>query len=856
MLAEKGAEFIELFREFADSYPPTSKGQSHLEHYDEERKEGKKNFEAILQSEERGEDVTDAVLMKLLPYEDTKANREMGYWISIASVFKVDVKKKLEASGWVKPEDWPKVAEAILRFVLRCYDRPDELKAACDEFSNSPYSKGFQAGTLTPILHALRPDDFILINNKSRQVVNYFSGTSYSSSLTDYPSINETARSLVNDVSDDISEFGISGIRDDDLFDMFTHWLVAIKKFKFDGETAEPFSKICEKIFRNRQESGWAFDLLKMTLERLGIESLDDERFSITIPIRSGGRTLHLSFGPWLVLGFDGSKDHASDSVTITLSSNQKILDESFVSFVFAQDEDDPDIRNYKIPIEMAISSGDEIFNAYEDALNYIANKFKDWKRSPWRNKNQERFAQAVFDTKRREELLARSFGAGIMAKNIWWVNQGSTLDVELNGGYIWAPIKSKTGRSIYHWDNLSDVSNDDIIIHYANGYLRYVSRVIEPAKKTKDPHAMSGRNWSQQGNLVRVDYHELKPPVALDKFSQSLSKLDINQGPLNNNGGVKQGYLFRLNSEGLDIIRRSQPETNLPDFLGPATSPEFKVNEKYPLPDCAEDTGFDLATLERWVHAIRRKGQAVLYGPPGTGKTYVAEHLARHLIGGGDGFVDLVQFHPAYAYEDFIQGIRPQSDENGGLKYPLVPGRFLEFCERAESRSRTCVLIIDEINRANLSQVFGELMYLLEYRSRSIPLAGGGTLRIPENVLIIGTMNTADRSIALVDHALRRRFAFLRLQPNHEVLRHYHQNQNTGFPVEGLIGVLRRLKTQINDGHFEVGISFFLREDLAEEIEDIWKMEIEPYLDEYFFDRPEKVDDFRWDEVNREIMP
>ena len=146
--------------------------------------------------------------------------------------------------------------------------------------------------------------------------------------------------------------------------------------------------------------------------------------------------------------------------------------------------------------------------------------------------------------------------------------------------------------------------------------------------------------------------------------------------------------------------------------------------------------------------------------------------------------------------------------------------------------------------------------MYLLEYRSRSIPLAGGRRLRIPENVLIIGTMNTADRSIALVDHALRRRFAFLRLLPNHEVLRKYHQSWNKDFPIEGLIGVLRRLNTQINDSHFEVGISFFLREKLAEEIEDIWKMEIEPYLDEYFFDRPEKVDDFRWERVVREIMP
>ncbi|MDF0593386.1 AAA family ATPase [Methanotrichaceae archaeon M04Ac] len=308
-----------------------------------------------------------------------------------------------------------------------------------------------------------------------------------------------------------------------------------------------------------------------------------------------------------------------------------------------------------------------------------------------------------------------------------------------------------------------------------------------------------------------------------------------------------------------MQIIRRPQG-TNFMVTNEEAEALNALINRKppevYSLHQLAEDTGFDLETLDRWVRAIRRKGQAVLYGPPGTGKTYVAEHLARYLIGGEDGFTDLVQFHPAYAYEDFIQGIRPQSDDDGGLSYPIVPGRFLEFCERAESRRGTCVLIIDEINRANLSQVFGELMYLLEYRSRSIPLAGGRRLGIPENVLIIGTMNTADRSIALVDHALRRRFAFLRLQPNHKVLLKYHQSRNTGFPVEGLIGVLRRLNAQINDPHYEVGISFFLQDDLDEEIEDIWKMEIEPYLDEYFFDRSDKAEEFRWDKVDREIAP
>jgi 5-methylcytosine-specific restriction protein B len=202
----------------------------------------------------------------------------------------------------------------------------------------------------------------------------------------------------------------------------------------------------------------------------------------------------------------------------------------------------------------------------------------------------------------------------------------------------------------------------------------------------------------------------------------------------------------------------------------GPAAAPRL-IQPAYPLEQVAADTGFAEGELACWLRALERKKQAILYGPPGTGKTYLARKLARHLVGGSDGLVDLVQFHPAYAYEDFMQGIRPQS-RDGVLDYPVVPGRFVRFCAEARERSGPCVLIIDEINRANLARVFGELMYLREYRDEDVPLAVDGTpFRIPGNVRLIGTMNTADRSIALVDHALRRRFAFIELGPQYDIL-------------------------------------------------------------------------------------
>ncbi|MEG4308100.1 MULTISPECIES: AAA family ATPase [unclassified Microcoleus] len=280
------------------------------------------------------------------------------------------------------------------------------------------------------------------------------------------------------------------------------------------------------------------------------------------------------------------------------------------------------------------------------------------------------------------------------------------------------------------------------------------------------------------------------------------------------------------------------------------------EFNQAYHFEEISELTGFQTSEINRWIRTINRKQQAIIQGPPGTGKTFLAQKLAQYLIGGGDGFSDIIQFHPAYTYEDFIQGIRPQS-QDGGLTYPLVPGRFLEFCKQAEAREDTCVLIIDEINRANLSQVFGELMYLLDDRDRTVKLASGQQFTIPKNVCIIGTMNTADRSIALVDNALRRRFAFIPLSPNYKVLRHYHKTWQTGFPIarlNRLIGILKDINVAINNKHYELGISFFLTKTLSENIQDIWEMEIEPYLEEYFFDNLEKMDEFLWENIKNKL--
>lgn len=300
-------------------------------------------------------------------------------------------------------------------------------------------------------------------------------------------------------------------------------------------------------------------------------------------------------------------------------------------------------------------------------------------------------------------------------------------------------------------------------------------------------------------------------------------------------------------------LAQHDVPLEPLRQYLGAETPADEEKNPVYTLEKLVSDVYMEHAEVERWIRAIQRKKQAIFYGPPGTGKTYVAQLIAQHLIGGGDGFAEVLQFHPSYAYEDFMQGLRPKALKGGGLEYAMVPGRFKDFCERARECKGTCVLVLDEINRANLARVFGELMYLLEYRAESVPLAGGERFQIPDNALIIGTMNTADRSIALVDHALRRRFAFLALYPNYDVLRKFHDGRD--FNPDGLIGVLERLNAAIVDRHYAVGVSFFLDLDIRQKIQDVWQMEIEPYIEELFFDQPDKATVFAWDNVQSAIL-
>ena len=386
--------------------------------------------------------------------------------------------------------------------------------------------------------------------------------------------------------------------------------------------------------------------------------------------------------------------------------------------------------------------------------------------------------------------------------------------------------MRNERGNPRRIYSNFLAAQKGDIIVGYQS----------TPSKQIVALCQVSKDNDGENLYFTKMRDLETPVPLAVIKADPVLSSCEFCKNP--------NGSFFKLTEEEF-----SQIESYFEDDSPTATSTKHIPYSDEQFLNSVYVNENDLTTMKA---LLNRKKNLILQGAPGTGKTFAAKRLAYALMGEqDDSRIELVQFHQSTTYEDFVIGYRPNGD--GG--FDIQPGVFTRFCRRAaaDQEHRPYIFIIDEINRANISKVFGELLMLIEadHRNDSVLLpVDGSRLSVPDNLYLIGMMNTADRGLALIDYALRRRFAFFEMKPalDHPkfraMLKNAHNEKLTAL-VDKVILINRQIADDPALGPgFCIGHSYFCTANTLsdEEVAAIARYEIEPLIAEYWFDDCERV--------------
>lgn len=415
-------------------------------------------------------------------------------------------------------------------------------------------------------------------------------------------------------------------------------------------------------------------------------------------------------------------------------------------------------------------------------------------------------------------------------SKQYWWLVASPEVwkfsDINV-GEIIEYTLVNENGNKRRVYQNFLDAKAGDLVIGYASTPTLQVVALGEIAKDTDDKH-LYFRKTEQL--LNPIDYSTIKG-------YEELHNMECFAG-----GG--RGTLFKVTEDEyqvlMEIIRKGNP-LSATKALGIYSDSDF-LNEVY----------MSSTDLHRLKALLKNKKNIILQGAPGVGKTFTAERLAYTFMEVKDKQrIELIQFHQNYSYEDFILGYKPNAE--GGFE--LRHGTFYRFCKKAQNTpDKDFFFIIDEINRGNLSKIFGELLMLIEnsYRGKEIRLAyTDEPFSVPKNLYIIGMMNTADRSLAMIDYALRRRFSFFEMKPGFktEGFKSYIaslSNEKLDRIIDGIQALNETISKDDSLGSgFCIGHSYFCNQSAfsMEWLENVIEYDIEPMLKEYWFDDAQKYE-------------
>jgi hypothetical protein len=714
--------------ELLESYLPTPEGQRLLGLYRRTHLEARRRFRRILETEQRGDEVADAVFRGLLPHADTEENERMEAWIWPGGSLPYDALGWLMERHGARPEDGPRIATAALDFVRHNVEDPSSLPDICRGFAGLPYTEGLDASLLTPALAALRPQEFLAMDPRTRRVVNYLAGTRFRRDLSDYPTANAAGRELLDRFADDLKFAEELDILPADLFHLFAHWLTRVVQHPLEGTR-----------FWWVRSGG------------------DDEEWRAAL--RSG----FVSLDEGLALGDLSKLDRREfDQRRTELGEHDDAL--------------------WKFSREIA--EGDRVVAIRGGQVAAIGTVSGDYGFA--RGAASGHFLPVEWDDTHPRELLDPG-------------HSGVVTELDPEG------FEALLHREPPDAAEVTDVTADDSI-----------AETIEEALGEPETGAAIETTDEEAVEAV-VETVDVPGPEAAGS----------------DDGGVVPPAA-------------AEPET-------PLHATVTLLHPFLSLDRMAELTHLDPDELEHWVDLVQRRRQVAFQGPPGTGKTYIARHLARHLMSGSEGVLEILPLHAAVGYRDLFG--EPGSGQ--------APGRLAEFCRRAVERRGTSVLLLDDLHRVDPAAL-GEVFYLLDHRGEAVNVASGGRLTVAPEVVVLGTWTTSAATPA-PDPAFARRFAFVSLPPRYDVLERFltastegdkaTEKARAGF-ARRLVTVLRTVNEEIGDPRLALGIAPFLDPELAEHLSDVWTTEIEPLLEERFRDRPDTLKRFRWDRLRESLGP